>query len=123
MAVLANGDNANAAAIAIGVANLYIPGLLPDRKVAKVDPKIFDGYAGQYQPDPSVTVSVTREGDKLMIQQGQGEKRELLPESESNFFVQYAPRTIYSFIKDASGEAFLVVKQDDKEVARAKKIK
>ena len=121
--VLTNGDNANAAGIAIGVANFYIPGLLPVRKVAKVDPKIFDGYVGQYQPDPSATLSITREGDKLMIQQGQGVKRELLPESEMNFFIQDAPRSIYSFIKDNSGQMVLVIKQDDREVWRAKKIK
>ena len=58
-----------------------------------------------------------------MIQQGQGEKRQLLPESETNFFIQDAPRTIYSFIKDNSGQTFLVIKQDDREVWRAKKIK
>ena len=121
--VLTNGDNANASAIAIGVANFYIPGLLPVRKVAKVDPKIFDGYVGQYQPDPSATVSITREGDKLMIQQGEGAKRELLPESEVNFFIQDATRSIYSFIKDNSGQMLLVIKQDDREVWRAKKIK
>ena len=123
VAVLTNGDNANAAAIAIGVANFYVPGLLPVRKVAKVDPKIFDGYVGQYQPDPSATVSVTREGDKLMIQQGQGDKRQLLPESETNFFIEHAPRTIYTFIKDDSGQMVLVIKQDDREVWRAKKTK
>lgn len=121
--VLTNGDNANAAAIAIGVANLYIPGLLPNRKVAKVDPKIFDSYVGQYQPDPSATLSITREGDKLMVQQGQGEKRQLLPESETIFFIEPTSRTIYSFIKDDSGQMLLVIKQDDREVWRAKKVK
>ena len=121
--VLTNGDNANAAAIAVGVANFYIPGLLPERKVARVDPKIFDAYAGQYQGDPSTTVSVTREGDKLMVQQGQGDKRQLLPESEINFFIMYAPRTVYGFIKDEAGQAYLVVKQDDREVWRGKRIK
>ena len=121
--VLTNGDNANAAAIAIGVANFYIPGLLPNRKVAKVDPKIFDSYVGQYQPDPSATLSITREGDKLMVQQGQGEKRQLLPESETIFFIEPTSRTIYSFIKDDSGQMLLVIKQDDREVWRAKKVK
>ena len=123
VAVLTNGDNANAAAIAVGVANFYVPGLLPERKVAKVDPKVFDVYLGQYQPDPSATVSITREGDKLMIQQGQGDKRQLLPESDTNFFIEYSPRTIYSFIKDDAGQMVLVIKQDDREVWRAKKIK
>ena len=121
--VLTNGDNANAAGIAIGVANFYIPGLLPNRKVAKVDPKIFDTYVGQYQPDPSATLSITREGDKLMVQQGQGEKRQLLPESETIFFIEPTSRTIYNFIKDDSGQMLLVIKQDDREVWRAKKTK
>ena len=121
--VLTNGDNANAASIAIGVANFYIPGLLPDRKLTRVDPKIFDGYVGQYQPDPSAIVSITREGDKLMMQQGEGEKRELSPESETNFFINGAPRSTYSFVKDASGQAYLVITLEGREVWRAKKIK
>jgi D-alanyl-D-alanine carboxypeptidase len=123
VAVLTNGDNANAAAIALGVANFYIPGLLPDRKVAKVDPKVFDNYVGQYQPDPSATLSITREGDKLMVQQGQGDKRQLFPESETNFFTEPTSRSIYSFIKDDAGHWVLVIKQDDREVWRAKKTK
>lgn len=121
--VLTNGDNANAGGIAIGVANFYIPGLIPDRKVARVDPKVFDAYVGEYQPDPSVTFSITREGDKLMLQQGQGGKQELSPESETNFFIKDAPRPTYSFIKDASGQAYLVVTVEGREVGRAKKIK
>ena len=123
IAVLTNGDNANAAAIAIGVANFYIPGLIPERVVAKVDPKIFDSYTGQYQGDPSQVVSVTREADKLIIQQGTGEKRELSPESETVFFIKDSPRSTYSFIKDATGQAFLVVNQDGREVWRGKKVK
>ena len=123
IAVLTNGDNANAGAIAIGVANFYIPGLIPERVVAKVDPKIFDNYAGQYEGNPSQIMSVTREADKLMIQQGTGEKRELSPESETVFFIKDLPRSTYSFIKDASGQAFLVVHQDGREVWRGKKIK
>ncbi len=123
IAVLTNGDNANAAAIAIGVANFYIPGLIPERVVAKVDPKIFDSYTGQYQGDPSQVVSVTREADKLMIQQGAGEKRELSPESETVFFVKDSPRSTYSFIKDVTGQTFLVVNQDGREVWRGKKVK
>lgn len=121
--VLTNGDNANASGIAIGVANFYLPGLIPDRKVSKVDPRIFDNYVGQYQPDPSATMSITREGDKLMMQQGQGEKRELLPESEKDFFIKDAQRSLFTFIKDETGQTLLVIKQDGREVWRAKKIK
>lgn len=123
IAVLTNGDNANAGALAVGVANFYIPGLIPERVVAKVDPKIFDNYAGKYEGNPSQIVSVTREADKLMIQQGTGEKHELLPESETVFFIKDSNRSTYTFMKDAGVQAFLVIKQDDREVWRGKKIK
>jgi len=124
--VLTNGDNANPGSIALGVAALYIPGLIPERTVARVDPRVFDAYVGQYQPNPSSGVlTVTREGDKLMAQQGSGsEKRELLPENESSFFTKEDRRQTFSFVKDEKGQVtYLVVQVEGREVGRAKKIK
>jgi D-alanyl-D-alanine carboxypeptidase len=125
IAVLTNGDNANPGAIAIGVAALYIPGLIPERKAVRVDPKVLDAYVGQYQPNPSIVLTVTREGDKLMAQQGSSsEKRELLPENENNFFTKEDRRQTFSFVKDEKGQVtFLVVQVEGREVGRAKKIK
>jgi hypothetical protein len=70
-------------------------------------------------------LTVTREGDKLMAQQGSSsEKRELLPENETNFFTSEDRRVTYSFVKDENGQvAFLVVQMEGREVGRAKKIK
>jgi D-alanyl-D-alanine carboxypeptidase len=122
--VLTNSDNANPNALAVGVAALYIPGLIPERVAAKVDPKVFEAYRGQYQPNPSTVLTVTREGDKLMVQQGSGEKRELVPESESNFFMPENRQVTYSFVKDEKGQVtHLLVQRDGREIGRAKKIK
>ena len=124
--VLTNGDNANPGSIALGVAALYIPGLIPERTIATVDPKILEAYVGQYQPDPSSGVlTVIREGDKLMAQMGSGsEKRELLPENESSFFTKEDRRQTFSFVKDDKGQVtFLVVQVEGREIGRAKKIK
>lgn len=122
--VLTNGDNADAASIALGVANLYIPDLIPKRTVARVDAKVFDTYAGHYQPDPSTVFIVSRDADKLMFQQGlNGERRELLPESATDFFTKERPRVTYSFIKDDAGQMYLVLKVEGREEGRAKKIK
>jgi CubicO group peptidase (beta-lactamase class C family) len=122
--VLSNSDNANASALAVAVAALYIPGLIPERVAAKVDPKIFEAYVGQYQPNPSTVLTVTREGDKLMVQQGSSEKRELVPESASNFFMPDNRQVTYSFVKDEKGQVtHLVVQRDGREIGRAKKIK
>jgi hypothetical protein len=123
--VLTNGDNADPNLIAIGVAALYIPGLIPERKLAKIDPKIFDTYTGQYQLNPSVVFTITREGDKLQLrQESNPEKRDLLPESEINFFTNEDRRLTFSFVKDENGQvAYLTVQREGREIGRAKKIK
>ena len=119
-----NSDNANPGALAVGIAALYIPGLIPERTAAKLDPKVFDAYVGQYQPNPSTALSVTREGNKLMVKQGSAEKRELVPESESSFFMPENRLVTYSFVKDEKGQVtHLVVQREGTEVGRAKKIK
>lgn len=122
--VLTNGDNADPNLIALGIAALYITGLIPERTVAKIDPKILDAYTGQYQ-HPAVVFTVTREGDKLRLQQGSNsEKQDLLPESATNFFTNENRRLTYSFVKDEKGEvAYLVVQLEGRETGRAKKIK
>lgn len=122
--VLTNGDNADPNRIALGIAALYIPGLIPERTVAKIDPKILEAYIGQYQ-HPQVVFTVTRAGDKLLLQQGANpEKRDLLPETASNFFTNENRRLTYSFVKDEKGEvAYLVVQLEGRETGRAKKIK
>lgn len=123
--VLTNADNADPNLMALGIAAHYIPGLIPERKVVKIDPKILDAYAGQYQANPSVVVTLTREGDKLMLQQGSSpEKRELLPESPTSFFANENRRLTYSFVKDETGQvAYMVVQVEGRETGRAKKIK
>jgi len=123
--VLTNGDNADPNLIAIGIAALYIPGLIPERTVAKIDPKIFDAYTGQYQVNPSVVITIVREGDKLLLQQGSDpEKRHLLPESEINFFPSENRRLTFSFVKDEKGQvAYMLVQMEGREVGRAKRIK
>jgi hypothetical protein len=121
---LTNGDNADPNLIALGIAALYLPALIPERKVAKIDPKILEAYTGQYQ-HPSVVFTITREGDKLVLQQGSNPaKRDLLPESASNFFMNENRRLTYSFVKDEKGQvAYLLVQLEGRETGRAQKIK
>ncbi len=123
--ILTNSDNANPESIAMYVADFYIPGLIPERVVARIDPKVFDAYLGQYQVSPTVVMTMMREGDKLMMQRGAApEKQELAPESESRFFIKEDRRPTYSFIKDERGQvAYLVIHVDRREVGRAKKIR
>ncbi len=73
-----------------------------ERTAAKVDPKVFDAYAGQYQ-FPNAVVTVTREGDKLVWQSSATtNKVELIPASETTFFVR-GSQVHNVFVKDGSG--------------------
>lgn len=75
-------------AIAIAAASQCIAAATAPLPSAIV-PTIFDNYSGQYQLSPEVVLTVTREGDHIMVQQtGQG-KFELFLKSEHEFFRLY----------------------------------
>src|SRR5947207_11736053 len=62
-----------------------------ERGIAKVDPKIYDAYVGQYRNPRGRILAVIREGDRLMIEVG-GQKVEIFPESETQFFFRSEER-------------------------------
>jgi CubicO group peptidase (beta-lactamase class C family) len=84
----------------------HVP-LLPapkERKEITVDPKIFDGYAGQYQLAPNFILTVTREGDQLFAQATGQPKVQIFPEGERDFFYKVVDAQI-TFETDAAGRA------------------
>lgn len=84
-------------------------------------PEILDNYTGKYKLD-KITITITRNGDKLgMLIPGQG-NIVLFPESETKFFINEAPVEV-TFNKDKSGNSIsLTIHQDGKD-REAKKIK
>jgi hypothetical protein len=136
--VLTNSGTGDPDTVARAVADTLIPGITPPRPAAppaaspaapqrtaiKVDPSLFDAYVGEYQPNPSVTVTVWREGDKLMLEASNpGIKTELLPDSESSFFSNDFPFTV-AFVKDAAGKVTHLVLMNNGAVAgRAQKVR
>jgi mono/diheme cytochrome c family protein len=61
----------------------------PKPKIAvKVEPAIYDRYAGEYSFSPKFKVRVVRSGDKLMAQVAGLPPVELMPESETRFFIR-----------------------------------
>jgi hypothetical protein len=61
----------------------------PKPKVAiRVDPSIYDRYAGQYSFSPKFMVTITRSGDKLLAQASGLPPVELMPESETRYFIK-----------------------------------
>lgn len=94
-----------------------------ERKAIKINPKIYDAYVGQYQLMRSLIYAVTREGDKLMMQEiGQPNKRELLPETETSFFSKDENGQIV-FVKDAKSNVTHLIIRDNNYDLKVKKIK
>ena len=69
-----------------------------------VDPKIFDGYIGQYQLAPNFIITVSRDGDHFFVQATGQPKLEIFPESERDYFLKAVDAQI-TFETDAQGKA------------------
>jgi len=91
------------------------------RKVAKVDPKIFDAYVGRYEIEPKVIATFTREGDRLMTQITGQPKLEVFPESETVFFLKVVDATI-TFVKDEKGHVSHIVIHQGGRDTKAKRL-
>jgi ketosteroid isomerase-like protein len=74
------------------------------RVAAKVDPKVFDAYVGEYQITPNYIVKVKREGDKLMDQwPGDAVYTEDVAVSESTFVARGELGEVI-YVKDDAGK-------------------
>ncbi len=68
----------------------------------KVDPAILESYAGRYLLDGRTLVIISKEGDKLMGQPSGSPKAELIPQSDTTFFVKEANSDV-TFERDEKG--------------------
>jgi len=78
--------------------------LLSERKEVTVDPKLLEGYVGNYELAPKFILTVTREGDKLITQATGQPQVPIFAESEREFFAKVVDAQI-TFVTDAQGRA------------------
>jgi tetratricopeptide (TPR) repeat protein len=91
-------------------------------KDTKIDSSGFDAYAGEYQVNPRLTLTITKEGDKLFGQlTGQG-KLAVEPVSDTQFTIPEVKANI-TFEKDAAGKVVGLLLSQGSRTANAKKIK
>lgn len=81
-----------------------------ERTLAKVDPAIYSRYAGTYELREIGKISVTQKNGKLYVQAGAlgPEPIELLPESDTKFFVTTGDVT-FSFENGANASPTMVI--------------
>lgn len=91
-------------------------------KETKVDTSGFDAYVGEYQVNPRLILTITKEGDKLFGQMtGQG-KLLVEPVSDTQFTIPEVKANI-TFEKDSDGKVVGLLLSQGTRTANAKKIK
>jgi hypothetical protein len=92
----------------------------PQPKEVQLTAALLESYVGNYQAPGVGELAVTREASTLWIQpNGQG-RMQLLPTSETEFYLKEAPATI-TFVRDDSGTATgLVIGQGGQQITAAK---
>ena len=109
----------------IGPAQVYSKTAKPipsPRKVAVVDPMIYDLYAGDYELAPDFIITILRRGDKLISQATGQPEIELFPESETRFFLKVVDAQV-DFVIDAAGRVTGLVLHQGGQDLPAKKLR
>jgi CubicO group peptidase (beta-lactamase class C family) len=110
--IMTNGDNGGDLAEELfrTVAHEYNwPDFQPVQRVlAKVDPKILDGYVGAYRLAPTTVQTITRDGNQLYAQLSGQDRLEIFPQSDREFFLKEVD-ALLTFETGADGKATLVI--------------
>jgi CubicO group peptidase (beta-lactamase class C family) len=103
-------------------ATAKLASLTGEQKEVKVDPKIYDSYAGDYELTPNFIITITNENGKLMAQATGQSKRELVPTSETEFALRVGEAKI-TFVKSEQGNVTELILNQNGRKMPAKKIR
>jgi hypothetical protein len=90
--------------------------------VARIDPQVFDTYAGKYDLGNNRLYIVTREGSRYFGQMPNGWKGEMFPASETKFSIPETEAQI-TCVKDEKGEVVELLREQSGCVTRCKRVK
>ena len=128
--VLSNLGSFNPQQLAARIADIYLADKLTaeppkpasvDRTAVKVDAAILESYVGRYLLDGRTLVTISKEGDKLMGQPGNSPKAEMIPQSETNFFVKEANSEV-TFERDEKGNVVRFTMKSGNQSQSAKRL-
>jgi hypothetical protein len=109
-AVLANTSNMDPSGLALKIADFYLgipaapakPASARPPAAVKADHAAWEPFLGTYRLGPGWLLTITREGDQLMVQATHEEKFRMTPVSETNFFVEAYPAPV-AFVRQSIG--------------------
>jgi CubicO group peptidase (beta-lactamase class C family) len=81
----------------------------PEPKIITVDPSVLDRYVGVYELNSDVAFTVSRDGNKLMMQQGDAPKKSELAATSPTSFMVKGQDFIVTFVAEPSGSVTKLV--------------
>ncbi|HMB58846.1 MAG TPA: prolyl oligopeptidase family serine peptidase, partial [Xanthomonadales bacterium] len=117
-------DQIEGSSVEVPVGAEHIPGLpealaartdtgLPETEVAEVDDAVLQSYAGQYLLQAyDVQVTVSWDGENLMFEMPGQPVTELLPRSDTEFYISIAPTTFSFFVNEDGSVSHMVLTSD-----------
>lgn len=109
VAAFANSDSAHSGEVADNLVALLLdkPLRRPKAKASiQLEASRLEALVGRYAfaENPAIITTVTASGGRLFLQTADRPKLEVLPESETNFYLKEMPAIQVTFWKDASGK-------------------
>lgn len=92
-----------------------------EREAVTVDPGLYDAYVGRYEVSHNLSITISKEGGRLLGQATGRPKIELFPESPTKFFVRGLDAQI-AFVSDRTGKVTHAVLQFNGHEAEARKV-
>jgi hypothetical protein len=92
------------------------------KQPARIDPQVFDTYAGKYDVGNNRAIVVTREGNRYFSQNPIGRKSEMFPVTETKFSIPDFEEQ-FTFVKDEKGEVIELLAEENGRVVRCKRVK
>jgi hypothetical protein len=86
----------------------------------RINPKIYDEYAGYYIFPEGYSITIRREGDRLVSTAPQRAPTELFPETETSFFIKGSPAR-WIFHRNGKGQVDYFISRWKKGEERAEK--
>lgn len=102
VAVLSNIGNADSERLAFKIAALVIGQPYNEPTPVELNPEVLVRYEGDYKINASEERRITREGNRLFSQRGQGQPVELVPQSTNEFFFMDMSLYHLRFVSDAN---------------------
>jgi hypothetical protein len=92
------------------------------KQLARIEPQVFDTYAGKYVFGGNNLCFVTREGNRYFAHEAGRSKHELFPATETKFVVPEVDAQI-TFVKDEKGEVVEILVEQNDRFIRGKRVK